>query len=186
MTMTTVVLSLENVGLTDEQFYHLCQVNQDWQLERTAKGELVIMPPVGGRSGNREADLITDLTLWNRQIQLGKVFSSSTIFRLPKGGDRSPDAAWVKLERWEALTEKEQEGFPPICPDFVIELRSHTDTLKPLQNKMQEYLKSGLRLGWLINPQNQQVEIYRSNQNVEIVQFPVSFLPRFVLDLSTL
>ena len=191
MTMTTVVLSLENVGLTDEQFYHLCQVNQDWQLERTAKGELVIMPPVGGRSGNREADLIADLTLWNRQIQLGKVFSSSTIFRLPKGGDRSPDAAWVQLKRWEVLTEKEQEGFPPICPDFVIELRSHTDTLKPLQNKMQEYLKSGLRLGWLINPQNQQVEIYRSNQNVEIVQFPVSLsgedvLPGFVLDLSTL
>ncbi len=84
--MTTVVLSLENVELTDEQFYRLCQVNQDWQLERTAKGELIIMPPVGGRSGNREADLITDLTLWNRQTQLGKVFSSSTIFRLPKGG----------------------------------------------------------------------------------------------------
>ncbi len=191
MTMTTVVLSLENVDLTDEQFYRLCQVNQDWQLERTAKGELVIMPPVGGQSGNREADLITDLTLWNRQTQLGKVFSSSTIFRLPKGGDRSPDAAWVQLERWEALTKKEQEGFPPICPDFVIELRSHTDTLKPLQNKMQEYLKSGLRLGWLINPQNQQVEIYRSNQNVEIVQFPVSLsgedvLPGFVLDLSSL
>ena len=191
MTMTTVVLSLENVDLTDEQFYRLCQVNQDWQLERTAKGELVIMPPVGGRSGNREADLIADLTIWNRQTQLGKVFSSSTIFRLPKGGDRSPDAAWVQLERWEALTKKEQEGFPPICPDFVIELRSHTDTLKPLQNKMQEYLKSGLRLGWLINPQNQQVEIYRSNQNVEIVQFPVSLsgedvLPGFVLDLSSL
>lgn len=191
MTMTTVVLSLENVGLTDEQFHRLCQVNQELQLERTAKGELVIMPPVGGRSGNREADLITDLTLWNRQTKLGKVFSSSTIFRLPKGGDRSPDAAWIKLERWEALTEKEQEGFPPICPDFVIELRSRTDALKPLQDKMQEYIKSSLHLGWLINPQDRQVEIYRPNQNVEIVQFPVSLsgedvLPGFVLDLPVL
>jgi Uma2 family endonuclease len=186
--MATIVLSLENVGLTDEQFYKLCQVNQDWQLERTAKGELVIMPPVGGKSGNREADLITDLNLWNRQTQLGKVFSSSTIFRLPNGGDRSPDAAWVKLERWEALTEEEQDGFPPICPDFVIELRSRTDALKPLQDKMQEYLNSGLRLGWLINPQAQQVEIYRPNQNIEIVQFPASLsgedvLPGFVLNL---
>lgn len=186
--MNTVVLNLENVELTDDQFYHLCQVNQDWQIERTAKGELVIMPPVGGLSGNREADLITEVNIWNRQTKLGKVFSSSTIFRLPNGGDRSPDVAWVKLERWEALTEEEQEKFPPICPDFVIELRSRTDALKPLQEKMQEYLNSGLLLGWLINPQQQQVEIYRPNQDVEIVQFPIKLLgekvlPGFVLDL---
>lgn len=186
--MTTVTLNLENVDLSDEQFYRLCQVNQNWQLERTAKGELVIMSPVGGVSGNREADLITDLNLWNRQTQLGKVFSSATIFRLPNGGDRSPDAAWVSNERWSALTPEEQAGFPPICPDFVIELRSRTDSLQPLQEKMQEYLDSGLRLGWLINPQAQQVEIYRSNQTVEIVQLPVSLsgedvLPGFVLSL---
>jgi Uma2 family endonuclease len=129
--------------------------------------------------------------LWNRQTKLGKVFSSSTIFHLPKGGDRSPDAAWVKLERWEALTQEEQDGFPPICPDFVIELRSRTDALKPLQNKMQEYLNSGLRLGWLINPKNRQAEIYRPNQSVEIVQLPTSLsgedvLPGFVLDLPDL
>jgi Uma2 family endonuclease len=186
--MTAVILSLDNVGLTDDQFYNLCWANPDWQLERTAKGELVIMPPVGGVSGNREADLITDLNLWNRQTGLGKVFSSSTIFRLPEGGDRSPDAAWVRLERWTALTEEERESFPPICPDFVIELRSRTDPLTPLQEKMQEYLNSGLRLGWLINPQQQQVEIYRLNQSVEIVPFPVRLsgedvLPGFVLDL---
>lgn len=186
--MTTVTLNLENVDLSDEQFYRLCQVNQNWQLERTAKGELVIMSPVGGVSGNREADLITDLNPWNRQTQLGKVFSSATIFRLPNGGDRSPDAAWVSNERWSALTPEEQAGFPPICPDFVIELRSRTDSLQPLQEKMQEYLDSGLRLGWLINPQAQQVEIYRSNQTVEIVQLPVSLsgedvLPGFVLSL---
>lgn len=187
--MNTVVLNLENVELTDEQFYHLCQVNQDWQLERTAKEELIIMPPVGGLSGSKEADLITEVNIWNRQTKLGIVFSSSTIFRLPNGGERSPDVAWVKLERWQALTEQEQERFPPICPDFVIELRSRTDALKPLQEKMQEYLNSGLLLGWLINPQQQQVGIYRPNQNVEIVHFPIilsgeDVLPGFVLDLS--
>jgi Uma2 family endonuclease len=187
--MTTVILNLDTVGLTDEQFYRLCQVNREWQLERTAKGELVIMPPVGGVSGNREADLITDLNIWNRQTGLGKVFSSSTIFRLPNGGDRSPDVAWVSLERWESLTEEEKAGFPPLCPDFVIELRSRTDYLPPLQEKMQEYLNSGLRLGWLINPQEQQVKIYRPSRGVEIVQLPASLsgeevVPGFVLNLS--
>ncbi|WP_200817650.1 Uma2 family endonuclease [Calothrix rhizosoleniae] len=182
------VLNLDTVNLTDEQFWHLCQANRDIPLERSAKGELIIMPPVGGISGNREANLITDLNIWNRQTGLGKVFSSSTIFKLPGGGDRSPDAAWIKLDRWEALTPEEQEKFPPICPDFVIELRSRTDALKPLQEKMQEYLNSGLRLGWLINPQDEQVEIYRLDQDVEIVSFPVSLsgeevLPGFVLNL---
>ena len=188
ITSAPIILNLKNVGLSDEQFYQLCLVNQNWQLERTVKGELVIMSPVGGVSGNREADLITDLNLWNRQTQLGRVFSSSTIFRLPEGGDRSPDAAWVANERWESLTPEEQEKFPPICPDFVIELHSRTDSLSQLQEKMQEYLNSGLRLGWLINPQAQQVEIYRPNQTVEIVQLPVSLsgedtLLGFVLNL---
>lgn len=186
--MTTVTLNLDTVELTDEQFYRLCQMNRDWQFERTAKGEIIIMSPVGGVSGNLEAYLITNLGLWNRQTQLGIVFSSSTIFRLPNNGDRSPDAAWVSLERWSALTEEQQEKFPPICPDFVIELRSRTDALRPLQEKMQEYINSGLRLGWLINPQDEQVEIYRANCEVEIVHFPVSLsgedvLPGFVLNL---
>jgi Uma2 family endonuclease len=188
MAMMPVVLNLENVELTDEQFYRLCHANRDLQLERTAKGELVIMPPVRGSSGNQEASLIGLLWLWNQQTGLGKVFSSSTIFKLPGGGDRSPDVAWIKLDRWEALTTEEQEKFPPICPDFVIELRSRTDTLKPLQEKMQEYLNSGLRLGWLINHQDEQVEIYRPNQAVEIVAFPVNLsgedvLPGFGLNL---
>lgn len=186
--MIPVVLNLETVGLTDEQFERLCQVNEDLQLEQSAKGELIIMPPVGGGSGNREANLITEVNLWNRQTGLGKVFSSSTIFRIPSGGKRSPDVAWVRLDRWEALTLDEQEAFPPICPDFVIELRSRTDSLESLQEKMQEYLDSGLRLGWLINPQDEQVQIYRPNGAVEIVRFPVSLsgediLPGFVLQL---
>jgi len=185
--MTTVTLNLDTVELTDEQFYRLCQMNRDWQFERTAKGEIIIMSPVGGVSGNQEADLIGLVWMWNRQTQLGRVFSSSTIFRLPNNGDRSPDAAWVSLERWSALTEEEQEKFPLICPDFVIELR-RPDPLPQLQEKMQEYLNSGLRLGWLINPQDEQVEIYRPSREVEIVQFPVSLsgedvLPGFVLNL---
>ncbi|ACK71811.1 protein of unknown function DUF820 [Gloeothece citriformis PCC 7424] len=186
--MNTITLHLNSVDLTDEQFYRLCQVNETWRLERNAKGELLIMPPIGGKSGKREASLITDVTNWNRQAQLGEVFSSSIIFRLPKGGDRSPDVAWVKQERWEALSQEEQEKFPPLCPDFVIDLRSRTDSLKSLQEKMQEYLESGLRLGWLINPQQQEVEIYRQNQEVEIVDLPTSLsgedvLLGFVLEL---
>ena len=159
--MMPVILSLDAVNLTDQQFYQLCQANRDQPLERTATGDLVIMSPVGGKSGSQEASLITEVSLWNRQSRLGEVFSSATIFKLPNGGDRAPDVAWVSLERWNALTDDQQERFPPLCPDFVIELRSRTDALRPLQEKMQEYLNSGLRLGWLINPQDQQAEIYR-------------------------
>ncbi len=182
-----VILQLDQVNLTDEQFYQLCQANQDMQLERSAAGALIIMPPVGGASGEREADLISLLWVWNRKSKAGKVFSSSTIFKLPQGGDRSPDAAWVELSRWNALTLQEQEGFPPICPDFVIELRSKSDRLAPLRETMQEYLASGLRLGWLINPQDEQVEIYRPEQDVEVKQFPAclsgeAVLPGFELN----
>ncbi|CAD0233192.1 Uma2 family endonuclease [Planktothrix agardhii 1806] len=188
ITSEPIILSFKNVTFSNEQFYQLCQDNENWQLERTVKGELVIMPPVGGVNGNRESDLNADLVIWNRQTQLGKVFSSSTIFRLPNGGDRSPDVAWVAKERWELLTAEEQEKFPPICPDFVMELRSRTDSLTQLQAKMQEYLNSGLRLGWLINPQEQQVEIYRPNQALEIVKLPTTLsgenvLPEFILNL---
>ncbi|MEG3435940.1 Uma2 family endonuclease [Pannus brasiliensis CCIBt3594] len=186
--MDTVVLNLDSVNLTDDQFYSLCQVNETWKLERNARGELLIMPPIGGKSGQREADLIADVTLWNRQSNAGKVFSSSTIFRLPNGGDRSPDVAWIRRERWEALSEEEQEKFPPLCPDFAIELRSRTDSLEALREKMREYLASGLRLGWLINLRQQQVEIYRPDRSIETLDLPATLsgeevLPGFVLEL---
>jgi len=189
ITSEPITLSFKNVALSDDQFYQLCQDNENWKLERTAQGELIIMPPVGGLSGNREADLNAEIWIWNRQAQLGKVFSSSTIFTLPNGAKRSPDVAWVKSDRWESLTLEGQEKFPPLCPDFVIELRSRTDSLSQLQEKMQEYLSNGLQLGWLINPQAQEVEIYRSNQAVEIVQLPTilsgeTVLPGFILDIS--
>jgi Uma2 family endonuclease len=187
--MNTFVLNLKPIAhLTDEQFYQLCVANRDLNLEMSATGELIIVPPVGGESGNQEAELITDLEIWNRQTKSGKVFSSSTIFILPNGAKRSPDAAWVKLERWEALTPEQRKRFPPLVPDFLIELRSPTDKLTTVREKMQEYRENGLRLGWLINPQDPQVEIYRLGKAVEVVQIPAilsgeDVLPGFELQL---
>ncbi|MBD2439642.1 Uma2 family endonuclease [Nostoc sp. FACHB-110] len=187
--MNTVVLNLEPIAhLSDEQFYQLCIANRDLNLEMSAAGELIIVPPVGGESGNQEAELITDLEIWNRQAKLGKVFSSSTIFILPNGAKRSPDAAWVKLERWQALTPEQRQKFPPLVPDFAIELRSQTDRLKSLQEKMQEYMENGLRLGWLINYQDAAVEIYRLGKPVETRQIPTilfgeDVLPGFEMQL---
>jgi Uma2 family endonuclease len=180
------------VGLTDEQFYQLCVANQEWRLELTAKGELIIMPPTGGETGIRNSDIIAQLVIWNRQTKLGKVFDSSTEFRLPNGAKRSPDASWVRLERWEVLSAEDKKRFPPLCPDFVIELRSETDSLKELRAKMREYRDNGARLGWLIDPQTPSVEIYRPFVEVETISFSSDapptlsgedVLPGFVLDL---
>ena len=151
------------------------------RLERTEKGSLIVMFPVGGESGNRGFELGLDLGIWNRQTGLGKVFSSSTIFKLPGGGDRSPDVAWIEQSRWEALTVEEQIKIPPLAPDFVIELRSRTDSLQTLQAKMQDYLASGVRLGWLFNPQDQQVEVYRRRQVKAIYSLPKTLTGEDVL-----
>ncbi len=187
--MSPLTLNLDTVHLTDEQFYQLCQNNRELKFERTPKGKLIIMSPVGGESGNREAELIIDLGVWNRQTRLGYTFSSSTIFKLPNGADRSPDAAWIRRERWETLTPEQRRDFPPIAPDFVIELRSATDDLETLRQKMQEYMDAGVQLAWLINPQQQQVEIYRPGQDVEVRNLPTELsgenvLPEFSLNLS--
>jgi len=181
MVISALKLNLNTVNFTDEQFYQLCQKNNDLNFERTAKGELIIMPPVGGESGNREADLIIDLGVWNRQTGLGYTFRSSTIFKLPNGGDCSPDVAWIKKERWQALTPEEKRKFPPIVPDFVIELGSATDDLKTLRQKMQEYMDAGVKLAWLINPQQQEVEIYRSGKDVELRNLPTELLGEDIL-----
>lgn len=187
--MVTVINVQPLSKLTSETFYELCLANPDVAMEKSQNGELIIMSPVGGESGNREANLIADLGIWNRQYKLGQVFSSSTIFKLPHGGDRSPDVAWVLQEKWDNLTVEEKKKFPPICPDFVIELRSQSDRLKPLQGKMQEYLNSGLRLGWLINPQDREVEIYHHEKPVEIRKMPCvlsgeGVLPNFELEID--
>ncbi|WP_310488160.1 Uma2 family endonuclease, partial [Chamaesiphon sp. VAR_69_metabat_338] len=160
-----LLLDVHSITLrvTHEEFEKLCQDNPDRSFELTANGELVIMPPVGGESGNFESELGGELFVWNRQTGLGKIFSSSTVFVLPNGAQRSPDAAWVELSRWEALTPEQRKKFPPLAPDFVIELRSATDRLPPLREKMEEYRAQGVRLGLLIDPQQKQVEIYRSS-----------------------
>ncbi|HEY9601743.1 MAG TPA: Uma2 family endonuclease [Allocoleopsis sp.] len=188
--MSALTLQLPPVlKLSDEQFEQLAAVNQDLRLELTAEGELIIMPPTGGETGNRNFDLIGQVWLWNRQADLGKAFDSSTGFRLPKGSTRSPDVSWVRMERWEALTQEQRKKFLPLCPDFAIELVSETDDLDDARQKMQEYLENGLRLGWLIIPKTQQVEIYRPTRMVEVLQSPTSLsgedvLPGFVLDLQ--
>lgn len=184
-----LAIDLSTLQLTDDQFYQLCITNPDLPLERTKEGVLIVMPPVGGDSGNREMELGGDLLIWNRRTRLGKVFSSSTIFKLPGGGDRSPDAAWIELSRWEALTPEQRAKFPPIAPDFVLELRSRTDSLTLLQAKMQEYINCGVRLGWLIDPKNQQVEIYHTGAEVETRTLPTvlsgeDILPDFELAID--
>ncbi|MCU0552518.1 MAG: Uma2 family endonuclease [Leptolyngbya sp. Prado105] len=188
--MTALVINLRpTIELTDDEFYKFCQQNPDLRIETTATGALIIMPPTGGESGQRNADLTIDIGLWNRQTELGVVFDSSTVFKLPNGANRSPDVSWIKNDRWQSLSIEQQKKFPPIAPDFVIELRSETDELSDLQEKMQEYMTNGVRLGWLIDPKIKQVMIYRLDQPVEIQQSPATLsgetvLPGLVLDLS--
>lgn len=179
-------IDMSQVHFTDEQFYLLCMSNPDLTIERDAKAALILTSPVGGDSGRREASYIADLIIWNRQTGLGEVFSSSTMFKLPEGGDRSPDAAWVERSRWQALTPEQRQKFPPIAPDFVLELRSRTDSLETLQEKMQEYMTSGVQLGLMVNPQNQEIEIYRQGQLREVRSLPTQFSGEAVLPGSML
>jgi Uma2 family endonuclease len=182
-------LDLSSLKLTDEQFYQLCITNPEQPLELNSEGVLIVMPPVGGESGKSEASLIAQLYIWNQISGLGAVFSSSTIFKLPLGSQRSPDAAWVELSRWNALSAEDRAKFPPLAPDFVIELRSRTDRLSDLREKMLEYRDNGVRLGLLIDPQERIVEIYRLVMAVEVVRSPDAIdcndiLPGFSLDLT--
>ena len=187
--MTAITLNLQSVHLTDEQFFQLCQDNRELKFERNANGDLVIMPPTGGETSNRNASLTAQLWIWNEQSKLGKVFDSSGGFKLPNGAERSPDAAWIPVKRWNALTLQQQQQFIPLCPDFVIELRSPSDRLTELQEKMHEYQNNGTRLGWLINRQSRQVEIYRQDSDVEVLDSPTmlsgeTVLPQFRLNLE--
>lgn len=187
--MTAITINLEPlVLLTDDAFYALCRANPDIQFERTAKGELIIMPPTGGETGSRNSKLNQRLANWAEADGTGITFDSSTGFKFSNGADRSPDAAWILLMRWEALTPEQRRRFPPIAPDFVVELRSDTDSLPVTQAKMQEYMDNGVRLGWLLDPQTKQVEIYRQGQDKEVLSSPTNLsgeevLPGFVLDL---
>jgi Uma2 family endonuclease len=171
--MTSYTINLDRaISLSDEQFYQICQNNPDLKFERSALGELIVMPPTGGGTGRRNFDIGVEFGLWNRQACSGVCFDSSTCFKLPNGADRSPDIAWIRQDRWDALTTAQQETFPPIAPDFVLELMSPSDSLKQSQAKMLEYMANGVRLGWLIDRKNRQVEISREGQAVQVLVSP--------------
>lgn len=179
------------IDMTDEQFFAFCQQNRDYRIERNATGEITIMPPTGSETGNRNFDLIVQLGIWTRKNGTGIGFDSSAGFTLPNGAMKSSDAAWIKLEKWHTLTREQQQKFAPICPDFIIELRSPSDNLQPLKDKLQEYIDNGVSLGWLIDRKNRKVYIYRPNSEVECLDNPAtlsgeSILPEFVLQLSTI
>jgi len=171
--MTALTLNLQpTLEVNDQEFEQICQANRDLRLERSLKGELIIMAPTGGETGERNSSLNGQLWLWNFQAKLGVVFDSSTGFKLPSGAIRSPDVAWLRTERWQALSAEQKREYIPLCPDFIIELRSATDDLRDIQAKMREYMENGLRLGWLINPEARTVEIYRQDQAIQMLQSP--------------
>ena len=187
-----IILHLSPViEMSDKQFFDFCQLNRELRIERTAQGDLSIMPPTGGRTGVRNFMLTGLFSRWVVEDGTGVGFDSSTGFTLPNGAKRSRDVAWVKRSRWAALTDEEQEEFPPLCPDFVIELRSRSDALETLPAKMDEYIANGAHLGWLLDPREKKVYIYRPGAAVVCLDNPETVagdpvLPGFVLDLQTI
>jgi Uma2 family endonuclease len=197
--MTTLLIQTENSPLTvnfpvidrmsADQFYEFCQANQDLRIERTAQGKLIVMPPTSAETGNRNFNISAQLWNWTEQDGTGIGFDSSAGFTLPNGATRSPDASWIKLKHWNALTAIQQASFAPICPDFAIELRSASDTLAALQEKMQEYIDNGALLGWLIDRKNREVYVYRPNREPEVLMDPETVLgapelPGFMLRMT--
>jgi Uma2 family endonuclease len=185
----TFSLDVRALGLTDERFYQLCRDNRELRLELTSRGELIVMGPTSSDTGRRNARLNQRLANWAEQDNTGVCFDSSAGFKLPNGAQVSPDASWVLRERYEALTQAERETFAPLCPDFVVELRSKSDRLQVLQAKMREYIAQGARLGWLIDPVTKTVYVYRPAQEVETLREPQTLagetvLPGFELRLD--
>lgn len=174
----------------DDFFFALCQANETTKLERDANGNIILMPPTGTETGRYNFEVSVEIGLWNRRTKLGYAFDSSTGFKLPNSAVRSPDVAWVSKEKWEAISEQERTGFTLLCPDFVVEIRSASDELKTLKEKMEEYRENGVRLGWLIDRAGQQVFIYRANGSIEIIQGAIvtlsgeDVLPDLTLRLS--
>ena len=184
------VLDLQPVlDLTEAQFFQLCQHNRDLRIERNARGEIIIMPPTGGSTGNRNAEITAQLHTWAKQNTQGLAFDSSTGFRLPNNAIRSPDAAWVSHARFDLLTDEQKERFLPLCPDFLIELKSPTDSMPMIREKMREYIETGAQLTYLIDPEQKRVSIYRPHLPVEVLENPDTLsgdpvLPGFVLHLG--
>lgn len=189
--MTAVILNLSSLldKVSDRDLELLSRDNPDARLETNSIGQLIIMPPTGGETGNRNLRLAFQIELWNSKSKLGKVFDSSTGFKLPNNAVRSPDVSWISLAKWNALSATQRRKYLPLAPDFVLELMSPNDSLNELQNKMKEYVNCGVKLGWLINPDDQQVEIYRLGKNPEILDNPQSLsgedvMPNLIVDLS--
>lgn len=177
--------------LSEEEFFEFCVLNKDLRIELTSGGDLIILPPTGGKTGIRNFKLIGSFGAWAEKDGTGKGFDSSTLFTLPSGAKRSPDVAWVRNERWNQLSEKEQERFPPLCPDFLVELRSPSDSPRVLQDKMQEYIENGTQLGWLIDPFEKKVYVYRPQSAVKVFDNPQTIsgdplLRGFTLDVQAL
>lgn len=192
LTVTLPLLEIQFdpvINLDADQFFDFCQINRDLRIERTAIGKVILMSPAGGETGSRNAELTYALRHWAKRNKLGVAFDSSTGFILPNGATRSPDSAWVLRERLTTLTPRQKKKFLPLCPDFVIELRSPTDEVDDLKDKMQEYIDNGARLGWLLIPETQEVYIYRPGASPEYLSNPTqisgeSVAPGFVLELA--
>jgi Uma2 family endonuclease len=184
-------IDLRSIRISHEQFQQLCRDNPDLRLELTSKGELIVMPPTGSKSGLRNSILVREVSEWAVRDGTGVTFDSSAGFTLPNRAIRSPDASWIRLDRWERLTNEQQEGFAPLCPDFVVELRSPTDRIEDLKKKMAEYIANGSRLGFLLDPFERRVYVYRAHAEVEVLEDPESVsgdpeLPGLVLTVREL
>jgi Uma2 family endonuclease len=191
--MEAMMLDVRAIGgLTDDELFALCASNKILRIERTSQGEIMLLHPTGGESGRQNTDIVTDLNLWVRRTKQGVAFESSTGFRLPNSAVRSPDAAFVAKERWEALSQTERRTFIPLCPDFVIELLSESDSLRKTQEKMHEWIENGCRLAWLVDPLSETVYVYRADGSTsEVHGFDNAVsgedvLPDFVLELRGL
>src|SRR5438876_6872905 len=167
-----VVHTAPGMKMDDDQFFQFCQVNRDLRIERTAAGDLIILPPAGASSGRGNAELTYLFEDWARRDRTGLIFDSSTGFNLPNGAMRSPDVSWVRNERLDGFSDEEWEKFLALCPDFVLELRSPSDSLRLAQQKMEEYIRTGARLGWLLDSARQQVHVYRPEERLEVVDDP--------------
>ena len=189
-TTNVIVLQMSPaIDLSEDNFFNFCQLNSHLRIERTSTGELIIMSPAGSETGNRNFKLIQQLANWTDKDGTGIGFDSSAGFILPNGATRSPDASWIELSKWNALSDAQKAKFAPLCPDFVVEIRSPSDSLKSLKDKMQEYIDNGVSLGWLIDRKNRQVYIYSPNVDVQCLDNPVtasdnSILPGFTLDFA--
>jgi Uma2 family endonuclease len=189
--MSAIIMNLKHFTshLSDRDLEILSRDNPDARLETNSIGQLIFMSPTGGETSERNAELIFQVQFWNRQTQLGKVFDSSGGFKLSNEAVRSPDVSWITIEKWNALSKEQRKKFLPIDPDFVIELMSPTDILGQVQQKMEEYMSCGVKLGWLINPDAERVEIYRARKEKEIIDNPINLsgedvLPGLIVDLS--